>query len=186
MNQIFKKNTLNVLRVYESKVKKRYCYLYFAAHTSQQCKIEIEKPCLEISIDQFILFCCSPHSPETLNTLRHQLHVASNNVSQSHSAALSPNTVTGQSSPSVYFGLSRRGSLSSVAGMYCVIAWKTGGIFIAYNFKRALYLLRFLVNFLSIQIRQMLPMQHQSLLKTPPNTGTSPTYPERKVCTCVL
>ncbi|XP_052719179.1 tensin-3-like isoform X3 [Crassostrea angulata] len=57
----------------------------------------------------------SPHSPETLNTLRHQLHVASNNVSQSHSAALSPNTVTGQSSPSVYFGLSRRGSLSSVA-----------------------------------------------------------------------
>ncbi|XP_048774490.1 tensin-1-like isoform X4 [Ostrea edulis] len=55
----------------------------------------------------------SPHSPETLNTLRHQLHVANNNVSQS--AALSPNTVTGQSSPSVYFGLSRRGSLSSVA-----------------------------------------------------------------------
>ncbi|XP_061183733.1 tensin-1-like isoform X3 [Saccostrea echinata] len=53
----------------------------------------------------------SAHSPETLNTLRQQLHVA-NNVSQS--AALSPNTVTGQSSPSVYFGLSRRGSLSSV------------------------------------------------------------------------
>lgn len=109
--------------------------------------MQIEKLCSNISIDQFILFRCSPHSPETLNTLRHQLHVASNNVSQSHSAALSPNTVTGQSSPSVYFGLSRRGSLSSVAGMYCVIAWKTGGIFIAYNFKRALYLLRFLVNF---------------------------------------
>lgn len=99
--------------------------MYFPALTSKQCKVQIEKPCYEISIDQFVSFCCSPHSPETLNTLRHQLHVASNNVSQSHSAALSPNTVTGQSSPSVYFGLSRRGSLSSVAGMYCVIAWKT-------------------------------------------------------------
>lgn len=99
--------------------------MYFPALTSKQCKVQIEKPCYEISIDQFVSFRCSPHSPETLNTLRHQLHVASNNVSQSHSAALSPNTVTGQSSPSVYFGLSRRGSLSSVAGMYCVIAWKT-------------------------------------------------------------
>lgn len=102
--------------------------------------MQIEKPCCDISIDQFILFCYSPHSPETLNTLRHQLHVASNNVSQSHSAALSPNTVTGQSSPSVYFGLSRRGSLSSVAGMYFVIAWKSGEIFIAYNLKMGIIL----------------------------------------------
>ena len=64
--------------------------------------------------DVCLISAYSPHSPETLSNLRHQLHVASNNVSQS--AALSPNTVTGQSSPSVYFGLSRRGSLSSVAG----------------------------------------------------------------------
>ncbi|ESO86285.1 hypothetical protein LOTGIDRAFT_167327 [Lottia gigantea] len=57
----------------------------------------------------------SPPSPSSgLNTLRHQL-------TTSHSmtgGALSPgpHSMTGQSSPSVYFGLSRRGSLSSLAG----------------------------------------------------------------------
>ncbi|XP_052079088.1 uncharacterized protein LOC127717479 isoform X10 [Mytilus californianus] len=58
----------------------------------------------------------SPHSPETLNQLRQQLHVA-HNMSSSSGGALSPgpHSMTGQSSPSVYFGLSRRGSLTSLA-----------------------------------------------------------------------
>ncbi|CAC5391764.1 TNS [Mytilus coruscus] len=58
----------------------------------------------------------SPHSPDTLNQLRQQLHVA-HNMSSSSGGALSPgpHSMTGQSSPSVYFGLSRRGSLTSLA-----------------------------------------------------------------------
>lgn len=71
-----------------------------------------------IKIVKFILFLFfSPHSPETLNQLRQQLHVA-HNMSSSSGGALSPgpHSMTGQSSPSVYFGLSRRGSLTSLAG----------------------------------------------------------------------
>ncbi|XP_053386052.1 tensin-3-like isoform X4 [Mercenaria mercenaria] len=54
----------------------------------------------------------SPPSPGNLNTLRQQLHVAhgmSNNA-----VSPGPHSATGQSSPSVYFGLSRRGSLTSL------------------------------------------------------------------------
>ncbi|XP_052813468.1 tensin-1-like isoform X3 [Mya arenaria] len=55
----------------------------------------------------------SPPSPGNLNTLRHQLHTAH---SMSNSAVSpGPHSATGQSSPSVYFGLSRRGSLTSLA-----------------------------------------------------------------------
>uniref|UniRef100_A0A2C9KKD1 SH2 domain-containing protein n=1 Tax=Biomphalaria glabrata TaxID=6526 RepID=A0A2C9KKD1_BIOGL len=55
----------------------------------------------------------SPPSPGNFNTLRQQL-------SSAHSLSGSvispgPHSMTGQSSPSVYFGLSRRGSLSSLA-----------------------------------------------------------------------
>ncbi|XP_041374710.1 tensin-1-like isoform X3 [Gigantopelta aegis] len=51
----------------------------------------------------------SPPSPNSsLNTLRQQLSTA-------HSMSTVPHSMTGQSSPSVYFGLSRRGSLSSLA-----------------------------------------------------------------------
>ncbi|XP_076459014.1 tensin-3-like isoform X4 [Babylonia areolata] len=53
----------------------------------------------------------SPHSPGNINTLRQELsaaHSMSGGVMHSQS-------LTGQSSPSVYFGLSRRGSLSSIA-----------------------------------------------------------------------
>ncbi|XP_059162032.1 tensin-1-like isoform X3 [Physella acuta] len=55
----------------------------------------------------------SPPSPGNFNTLRQQL-------SSAHSMSGSvispgPHSMTGQSSPSVYFGLSRRGSLSSLA-----------------------------------------------------------------------
>lgn len=52
----------------------------------------------------------SPPSPGNLNTLRQQLsaaHSMSGNI-------VAPHSLTGQSSPSVYFGLSRRGSLSSL------------------------------------------------------------------------
>lgn len=54
----------------------------------------------------------SPPSPGNLNTLRQQLsaaHSMSGNI-------VAPHSLTGQSSPSVYFGLSRRGSLSSLTG----------------------------------------------------------------------
>lgn len=53
----------------------------------------------------------SPPSPGNLNTLRQQLSAA-HSMSGS---VVSPHSLTGQSSPSVYFGLSRRGSLSSLA-----------------------------------------------------------------------
>ncbi|XP_071112259.1 tensin-3-like isoform X3 [Haliotis cracherodii] len=56
----------------------------------------------------------SPPSPNSsLNTLRQQLSAAHN----MSTGALSPgpHSMTGQSSPSVYFGMSRRGSLSSLA-----------------------------------------------------------------------
>ncbi|KAL8587820.1 hypothetical protein ACOMHN_021038 [Nucella lapillus] len=52
----------------------------------------------------------SPHSPGNINSLRQELsaaHSMSGGVVHSQS-------MTGQSSPSVYFGLSRRGSLSSI------------------------------------------------------------------------
>lgn len=53
----------------------------------------------------------SPHSPGNIHTLRQEL-------SQAHTMSggmVHPQSLTGQSSPSVYFGLSRRGSLSSIA-----------------------------------------------------------------------
>ncbi|KAL4217472.1 Tensin-3 [Mactra antiquata] len=55
----------------------------------------------------------SPPSPGNLNTLRQQLHIA-HNMSNS-AVSPGPHSATGQSSPSVYFGLSRRGSLTSLA-----------------------------------------------------------------------
>ncbi|OWF49222.1 Tensin-1 [Mizuhopecten yessoensis] len=50
----------------------------------------------------------SPPSPSSLNTLRQQLSVGGTMSPTSHS-------MTGQSSPSLYFGTSRRGSISSLA-----------------------------------------------------------------------
>lgn len=55
----------------------------------------------------------SPPSPGNLNTLRQQLHVAHN--MSNNAVSPGPHSATGQSSPSVYFGLSRRGSLTSLA-----------------------------------------------------------------------
>ncbi|GFN99936.1 tensin, partial [Plakobranchus ocellatus] len=56
----------------------------------------------------------SPPSPGNLNTLRQQLSSA-HSMSSSVISPGGPHSMTGQSSPSVYFGLSRRGSLSSLA-----------------------------------------------------------------------
>lgn len=56
----------------------------------------------------------SPPSPGNLNTLRQQLSSA-HSMSSSVVSPGGPHSMTGQSSPSVYFGLSRRGSLSSLA-----------------------------------------------------------------------
>ncbi|XP_052237835.1 tensin-3-like [Dreissena polymorpha] len=55
----------------------------------------------------------SPPSPGNLNTLRQQLHTA--HTMSSSAVSPGPHSATGQSSPSVYFGLSRRGSLTSLA-----------------------------------------------------------------------
>ncbi|XP_064598180.1 tensin-3-like isoform X10 [Liolophura sinensis] len=55
----------------------------------------------------------SPPSPGSLNIIRSQLTEAHNYSGSALSPG--PHSLTGQSSPSVYFGLSRRGSLSSLA-----------------------------------------------------------------------
>ncbi|KAH9523953.1 hypothetical protein Btru_047616 [Bulinus truncatus] len=55
----------------------------------------------------------SPPSPGNFNTLRQQLNSAHSMSGSVISPG--PHSMTGQSSPSVYFGLSRRGSLSSLA-----------------------------------------------------------------------
>lgn len=77
-------------------------------------------------IGEFVLFF-SPPSPGSLNTLRQQLQV-SHQMSGGGMGAMSPtqHSLTGQSSPSVYFGLSRRGSLSSLTGLFvcCIINLK--------------------------------------------------------------
>lgn len=56
----------------------------------------------------------SPPSPGNLNSLRHQLQTA--HTMSNSAVSPGPHSATGQSSPSVYFGMSRRGSLTSLAG----------------------------------------------------------------------
>ncbi|KAH3825552.1 hypothetical protein DPMN_127432 [Dreissena polymorpha] len=55
-----------------------------------------------------------PSAPGNLNSLRQQLHTA--HTMSSSDMSPGPHSVTGQSSQRVYFGLSRRGRLTSLAG----------------------------------------------------------------------